>query len=467
MNLLVKNYIFPIFIISILGVFACNKANKVGQELKPQDIGVIFTDTVTVKTSTILLDSVETANVATFLTGNYTDPIFGKIKASTYLSLQPVTGDINLGSNPIFIDGNLEITYSYAYGNKSVPLKLNVYQLSKKIDSSKVYHQFDTHPYDATPIGSLSFKTDIKLAGELITIPLTNDFITAFSNFIKPRTTLSLSDLDGFVKGLAIVPENSDSFIMGFEATRALSIRLLFKYKNDNTTTEQFFNLLLRIPTSNLIVNNRYGSVSFNSVQADRTGTILQNLNSPNNTIPSQTLANQTFLQESIGIATLVEFPYLKDFANIPNIAINKADLIVRPIPETVTDNLKRINELEWVTLTTNKYRKKVTNQSIDPSTGTQINNNVTVGLGREDAPSQKLSALYEIFSNSYNSEITTYFQFLINSYNTSYTGVNKRENNGLHLRSSLEGSRAGRMVIGGQKSQYPIQLRVFYTKKL
>jgi hypothetical protein len=466
MNLLVKNYIFPIFIISILGVFACNKANKVGQELKPQDIGVIFTDTVTVKTSTVLLDSVETANTSMLLMGGYNDAIFGKFTSSTYFGLQPAAGEINFGSNPIFLDASLELVYSYSYGDKSQPITLDLRRLSQSIDSSKKYLQFDTHPFPYTTIGQTTFKLSDRSQNDTIKIATTNSFRDEFVDFIKNKTLISQAEVTNFIKGLAIVPSVNSKFIVGVSTLNPLTVRLVLKYKNDATVSGSF-SFFIRTPSSALIVNNRYGSVNFNSIQSDRIASTLSVLNSSSKIIPSENIANQAFIQESVGITTLVEFPYLKDFANISNIAINKADLIIRPVGVTVTDNFPLLSQLEFVLIGNNKLRQRQASSSIDPSTGTTINSNTLVLLGREDAQAQKLNPTLDIISNSYNSEITTYFQFLINSYNTSYTGVNKRQNNGLHLRSSLEGSRAGRMVIGGQKSQYPIQLRVFYTKKL
>jgi hypothetical protein len=76
------------FILSFcLFLTACEDPQEIGSEVFVQDIGVLYTDTLTVDASTILLDSIVTSNTANLLVGRYTDPTLGLVEASSYFHI--------------------------------------------------------------------------------------------------------------------------------------------------------------------------------------------------------------------------------------------------------------------------------------------------------------------------------------------------------------------------------------------
>lgn len=72
-------------------LFACENPKNIGLELQqPQGlVGVVFTDTVTLKTSTVFVDSINTTNSAFLLVGQCNDPQMGQLKARSYFTFRP------------------------------------------------------------------------------------------------------------------------------------------------------------------------------------------------------------------------------------------------------------------------------------------------------------------------------------------------------------------------------------------
>ena len=71
---------------AVAGVLACEEPKEIG--LPPTTpVDIAYSDTLQAFRSTVLLDSVRTYNTSQLLLGSYTDPTFGKVKASSYVQL--------------------------------------------------------------------------------------------------------------------------------------------------------------------------------------------------------------------------------------------------------------------------------------------------------------------------------------------------------------------------------------------
>ena len=85
-----RNGIFASLILSFfITLTACEDPQEIGSEVFTQDIGVLYTDTLTVDASSILLDSVVTSNSDNLLVGSTIDPTFGLVKANSYFHIVP------------------------------------------------------------------------------------------------------------------------------------------------------------------------------------------------------------------------------------------------------------------------------------------------------------------------------------------------------------------------------------------
>lgn len=85
-----RNGIFASLILSFfITLTACEDPQEIGSEVFAQDIGVLYTDTLTVDASTVLLDSILTSGTSSLLVGRITDPSLGVLEANSYFHVVP------------------------------------------------------------------------------------------------------------------------------------------------------------------------------------------------------------------------------------------------------------------------------------------------------------------------------------------------------------------------------------------
>ena len=116
---------------------ACKEGpNTLGKDVLPPGdvIGMKYTDTVTVELETQIIDSVNTYIADEQLFGNYVDPHFGRISATTYLEVLPRSG-LNFGeAEDLQFDSIvIRMEISGAYGRTERPQTLRIYELNEKI----------------------------------------------------------------------------------------------------------------------------------------------------------------------------------------------------------------------------------------------------------------------------------------------------------------------------------------------
>ena len=470
MNLAVVKFIYLIFASSLL-LMSCGKSTSIGSELQPQNLGVVFTDTTSIKTSTVFVDTIATTNRELLLAGEYTDPYLGRVKARAFFNVQPFNNSFSFGSSPQFISATFALPINFSYGDTTQMQTLSVHRLTESINPQKVYRNKDVLAYEAIPIATATFKGSDAVFGR-IEIPLTDEFrdaIVALANN-SAATGLTQAQLDAFVKGFVIVPQGGEA-IWGFRVTGQIPAAIEIRFRNE-LGTEQTYRIAVRNAVSAEVdvSGERYNSQRFNNVEVDRTGTSIETLTQDYQSIPAEQTQNQTFIQESLGIFTKIEFPYLAEFVKNQTIAINRADLVVLPIEGTRTPFFKTPRRLDLRILGENKRIRNYILRFNDPLLGNAvIQDTLAVRVQAEGnnpfAFNAPLSAILSSISNSYNLEITSYVQYCINSLNPRYQGVNKLPNNGLILGSDLSNTAVYRLVLGGNKHpRQAMRLRVFYT---
>jgi len=460
-----------LFLIPILALFACEKSTLIGSELQPQNLGVIFTDTVTVESSTVLVDTVNTTNKEVILAGEYNDPIFGKVTASSYFKMQPFNSKFSFGSNPQFKSAVLSLPVYLSYGDTTQTQTLEVYKLTDSIRSSRVYYNKDVMPYETTAVGSYTFAGSQASQFGKIEIPLTESFrdeIVSLANGNNSDTdSLSQADLDAFIKGLALVPQGGEA-IWGFRVTGSIPAAIEIKWIADDAS-EQVYRIIVRNPlTETDVANERYNSMRFNRVTCDRAGTDLQSLTTDYQSIAPNN-QGQTFIQESLGIRTKLTFPHLKDLVSNQTIAINKADLIIPIIENTYNEFYKVPRKLELIELGADSRADTYYYQYTDPTLLLTLRDTLYKRVQYEGADplgfSYSQAVAFSTQSYSYNFDMTSFLQYTLNSLNPRYTGVNKLENYGLLINPDLSNTGISRLVIGSAKHPFQkLKLRVFYT---
>lgn len=347
----------------LLSLFSCGTDTDTGEFTVGSDYlalsnKVILIDTVTVNMSTINFDSLATSNRGRILIGNYDDPVFGKVKSDSYFQLSADTYALNsVGSdtestNYVFDSISMILKYDrYYYGDTTKVQTFNIHRLTQKVkpntNDSNFYNN-STLTYSSESLGTISYKPRPK-EKDSINIKMSKEFGEALFQKIKKREVTDFDSFTEYLKGLVLVPENSNSSnVIGFSVSTS-KVRLYYsKYQSDNEAASLIVDFSILDATK-----------QFNSISLDKTGTIIQNLPASTGRLSSLQTNNQGFIQSGTGVACRIDFPNIKQFKNIStNGAIVDAELILKPVNNSysekypladsltvyVGDNLNRIS---------------------------------------------------------------------------------------------------------------------------
>lgn len=317
------------------------------QDLAENNVNIIYTDTISLWASTFKEDSIVTSGTGVGLVGSFTDGEIGKVSASSYFEM--ANPPRALAQTATFKSLKLCLHITQFYGDTTKPLSIEVRELTKLLSdqvrtlSSSSSYFFNTSEvcYDTTNIiGAISFipvnSIHFKEGRDSIEIPLSETLGDKFFNEIQGNSVYiqSASKFLELFKGIALRSGNSNSCALRFDAT-SLKLHMNLYYSNGGKDT--IMKILVNTNT-NLSTKSDY---QFNQIKV-ALGPKLQSLKKQENTVPSDTFDHtETFCQAGIGLATKLQFPYLKNLQEKGNIKILKAQLILSPVPGSY--NLMRL----------------------------------------------------------------------------------------------------------------------------
>ncbi len=338
-NFSYKTWLYPLCAATaMLFAASCNPVpGETGLSVLPDDdlIGLKYTDTLSVKLESQILDHVQTGSAPWQLLGNYFDPAFGRISAQAYTQLLIPGSELEFGEDLEFVGLRLDLDILGVYGSFTSPIKLGIYELDESIPDNDTLLVSD-HPALRTTGDELSgrFEIDFSEANTFsdLQIPLSKSLGEKIL-FADPADLFDNEAFTSFFKGLALQSEN-----VGF-ATRepgaiyniflnsgASSMTLIYKRKGDDggrvTDSLEF-----------IISNNarKFHTITRSNVSGlvfDEYG-----LNQPAN---GQKLYE--FLQAGSLVRTFVQVPSLK---TLPLMGVNRAELMLR-VDNTFFGSAKR-----------------------------------------------------------------------------------------------------------------------------
>jgi Domain of unknown function (DUF4270) len=336
MKRLLSANVWLIFPILVYFLSACERPQGIGFQLVPQgNVEVYFTDTLTVDASTILAKEVVTGNSGVILVGQYIDPVLGRVTATPFFEITP---PLSTGSAKIALDqaDKTEIAYdslvlnlglASVYGNLQTTQTIRIHELTDSIKntSNTTYFNNNSVAYNPTSLATITFKASDLEKNRGLRIKL-NDH-PGFANFIRQVTRLSEDSAtrDRFleeIKGWAIVPDAGENgSVVSFAAGSI------------NTTLTLFYTKTTATEKKNLSYTFFPGFGDyFHQITGDKSGTALSNLTTPLQAINSQQTNNLSFIQAGLGVQTKLSFPSLLNLRKLGNVAINKAELIIKPL---------------------------------------------------------------------------------------------------------------------------------------
>lgn len=306
---------------------ACEEPSDVGLEVQPggDKLDVIYCDTISLVTYTVLEDSLRTDETAYNLLGSYFDPIFGRHTAGFYTQVRLSSNAPSFGNAPVLDSIVLSLAYQSYYGDTLAPQSVKVYRVNENFykDSSYYSNQelqitgellgsktFYPLPTDSVYVGTDTLGAQLRIRinpviGQDIMNAAGSDLLADNTNFLE------------YFKGLYVtsMPVGNSGCIMSFNLLSNLSALTLY-YKNDEDDSLKY---TLSI-NENCARFNHFNHSNYLNANPFLRSEIY------GDTAKGDSLL---YLQGIAGLKIKIKYPYLLDFVKNGRIAVNKAELII------------------------------------------------------------------------------------------------------------------------------------------
>lgn len=434
-------------------ISACTESTPIGADLLEQDQSDIrFTDTITIRTSTITEDSVRTfdpnpeAQFDSYLCGNYTDPVFGSMISDLYVQFRNSISNPPDFTNTTIDSLVLKMEYDTIYGNPDAIHNFEVFQINEFIPNDTTYYSDRAFAVDNQVIGSKMFRAAILDSDSLFV----RDFTIQDSILIRktpPHLRINLSESNPALTNLLTSLDSmdytdSESFISAFNGLYIKAVSSTQSMLSFNLTTETSgLTIYYKTPAGE---NAQYEYSIFNSnvkhtnFRHDFSGTPIQNA------FNDQSIGDSIlYLQGASGPNIEVDFPFATTLRN--QIIVNKAELtftIATPIDEAI---FKPVEQLIL----------------------TRRNDDGVLVVIPDVLFALTLSELDELFGGT----VTTDNGLMLQTYTMNISA---------HLQNIIEGDQASTVILrafpkqelgsrvilyGPGHSKYPTTLKLTYTK--
>jgi len=339
---------FILVLLSFTILISCNDDTKtylVGEDFIELDSKVLQIDTLTLKTSTIQLDSVITSGATRLLIGSLKDAVFGDLTSRSFLRLAPK--DFYIDEKAIYDSIALILRYDrYYYGDT---LQVQTYRVHEITDDFEPKDKDQTQFYNTSTLnfsdevlGELLFKA-YPFKKDSINITLKHSFGKNLFNNLQNKSIENIDDLDKIFKGITIVPDNNDNTVLGF----AGSVLRLYYTLDDGLNSD----------------NDRYKDFDilelFNNITSDKMPTLLNPITDGEYILPSNQTNNKMYIQAGTSLHMRIEIPYVRDLTDLTSEnggTVINATLKMYPDPNSHSENISAIESLN-VFVVDNKNR--------------------------------------------------------------------------------------------------------------
>lgn len=337
------------------------------------DGGLIVTDTLTLRTATVLLDSVVTQQAEHLLVGAYLDPEIGRVEARGYVPL--ALGD---GFSPpkaaVFDSLTLNLELAYGYGALDAPHTLRVHRATEPIepeDEEDALTSPETFTFDPAPLGSISFTPEDE---STVSVRLDDELGATLFDAAKNDDPLLTDDdvFEAFLRGLVVVSE-SETAVLGFEAFSADSAFVgLHLHYREAPTSDAAPRLYVFEPTTR----------TFSNIRNERPA-LLVGLDETRGELATARTGETGYVAGGTGLALRVEVPtaYRLLFEEQRSTTINGASLYLFPVRNTYDDETPLPRSLDlYVADEDNERLEPLLNKEEEPVTSSA---EVDVEFGR------------------------------------------------------------------------------------
>jgi hypothetical protein len=403
------------------------------------DTGAFLIDTVTIRSSTVLRDSVVTSTSPYLYVGQYTDPLLGKLTAKSAF---------RLGLDAAFVPDQTAVfdsvtlilkPDSYRYGDTTKTQSLvEVRRLKTGVASTKYsfnspgltvmdYDTLNRLNYSAAP-GNLAPRARARPNLTTLRLPLDPAFGQQIMARGKAGRLSTQDDLDDFLPGLVITPDaNDEGAILRLSATSADAVLHVYYHVPTDPTT---------VITSNFSLAG--GARHFFQIRANRNLAGIKNIPRQSlKTAASASTGETTIIEGAIGLQTRLEFPYLTDLRQYGNnLTVTSAEMTASVPSTTLTPFVPAPPALSVYYTDANNHPTGLYPANVNYKTG--------------------ISPLTGIEQSTYTWLVTSYVQSVLN---------NSIPNNGFLL-APFSPDVPNRVIIGSARNaQNKLGLRIYFIR--
>jgi Domain of unknown function (DUF4270) len=324
---------FPVLTAVAVALSCCTEPSEIGVDFfKDGSLTIVFSDTVSLKVSTVLSDSTITGNSGRLLTGYHDDERLGKILASSFMQIEPRRTDIDGETNVYNLDEKsteylrttLVLWYDkYSYYDTTNNQTLYVHTLDDEIEAEEDGNLYNTSKteFSRLPIGQLSFRPRPG-SDDSVEINLDDRLgRSIYSKAVYGDNDLASTEkfTEDILKGLCIRPDTTtNSAVVGFGTQAELRV-----YYLDRSV----------VPTEEKHIPFFVSTVRYNQILDDRRATPLSKLTTRKESLNSKETARQAYARGGAGLFVRIEIPHLKSIlVDNPRLILTEAILSFRPI---------------------------------------------------------------------------------------------------------------------------------------
>jgi len=448
-----------LFIILLIVISSCKRKEAIGNGLVPDAVNsnIVYTDTLTLITRTVIEDSIITSELSNNILGTSNNSLFNLSHANVSAQYFLPRDNFSFGGATKFDSAVLYVGFLAAdgtegnrsFGDMSSQQRFTIHELNSVLDPARSYYNTSFIDYNAVTLGAFNGKlnlTDsitIKRGSQTSKIPpclrfkLDDNWAKA-KIFNAPATAFSTNgDFLNYFKGLSIISEGALTGSGGFVYVNLKTLNkfsiptgsALVVYYNDSLSTS------FTVTSSARRVNTYNHSIPTSSVPQ----TYAHPANSPN--------ADSCFIQAMGRYKTKIEIPYLFELAKKHNnIAINSAELIVKPYTTNLTAD----------------YYAPTSLRLLQPNATDGKNDFIRDILFLGNGPANPFyGGYYNVNTNEYKFNFRLHLQELLNDYKA--TGSTAK-NRGLYLIIPTDNPIAASHVMLDTRKGSGIKVKIYYT---
>ncbi|TPE44866.1 DUF4270 family protein [Pontibacter mangrovi] len=318
---------------------SCEDPNDLGLEMVEDNVNGVYTDTLTINVSTVLLDSVATSGTGSLLVGQYTTPQTGTQQLSTYFQVGPGGSAPKPAADATFDSLTLYLLpFNYYYGDTTQTVSIAVQELNSTLEQYEFspvvpvekpasYFYQSAGIYNTSkvalkeePLTVFSFAPR-PARKDTMEITLSSEVGQQWFNMLKNEDEKmeSNANFTEFFKGIGLVP-TAGSAVLRFPNS-GVAVRLYYSEPSSSGTAV----------SKTAVFSLANGSLQFNKSVNDFSGSSIDGIKESKE-LPASATDGISVAQAGAGLMIKLEIPYLEKLKEkLKPEFINKAILVVEP----------------------------------------------------------------------------------------------------------------------------------------